>query len=672
MKKQSIDFSQFRINGDVKVEAQENGHLLTFPPEGGRLILAGMPMHLGGVDWTDATHLVFDMTTLEDFEISMITVFMSGGDPTRDPSAIFNTGVLPGIRVQSARALSDLDSNRMFTPRTPGRVKQIVLGQGVDLKNVSVIIITTKKCYKPQQILLHDVYLTWGEPEYKPEEKKLVDKFGQLTTRNWAGKTTSEEELVTNLHKAVAQHSGKDSFEGRSRFGGDLSTRWEATGFFRTHFDGNRWYLVDPDGYRFISTGVDCMKVNDDNNYNGIEMLYEEMPDPEVFPDAYSQGDPGAEWNAKTVHFSVANLMRAFGSAWKEKWMKMSKGRMIDWYINTIGNWSDPEFIKEAKLPYVWPLDDFPTTEMRIFRDFPDVYSEEYTRNSEEFAKQMEQFKGDPYMVGYFLRNEPEWGFVQHLLIAEKLLENSAPFKSKDVFIQELTEKYGTIEALNAAWNKDFASFDDLRCGIGRMSTFSDAARQDAHDFSVKMIRRYVTVPSQACKKVDPDHMNLGMRYAMLIDPILLEGYENFDVFSLNCYSDEPYKMVQQAGEITGKPIIIGEFQYGALDGGMLCAGIRSVMTQKDRGLAYRDYYENAMNSPYFVGAHYFTLNNESTLGRFDGENMQIGLVDVCQTPYTEFVEMFTQTNRDIYKIADGERLNLGDQIQRIPQIMGF
>ena len=148
MKKQSIDFSQFRINGDVKVEAQENGHLLTFPPEGGRLILAGMPMHLGGVDWTDATHLVFDMTTLEDFEISMITVFMSGGDPTRDPSAIFNTGVLPGIRVQSARALSDLDSNRMFTPRTPGRVKQIVLGQGVDLKNVSVIIITTKKCYK--------------------------------------------------------------------------------------------------------------------------------------------------------------------------------------------------------------------------------------------------------------------------------------------------------------------------------------------------------------------------------------------------------------------------------------------------------------------------------------------------------------------------------------------
>lgn len=672
MKKQSIELNKFQVSGGVTVEEQENGRLLTFPPEGGRLILAGIPMHLGGVDWTDATHLVFDMTTLEDFEISVITVFMSGGDPTRDPSAIFNTGILPGLRVQSARQLSDLDSNRMFTPRTPGRIKQIVLGQGVDLKDVSVVILTTKKCYKPQRILLHDVYLTWGEPEYYLEKKKYVDKFGQLIDRTWEGKTTSEKALIENLKKELVLHSERKEFEERSRFGGDLTTRWESTGFFHTHFDGSRWYLVDPDGYRFISTGVDCIAVNDDNNYNGIEMLYEELPDPEKFPDAYSYQDQPDNWNAKTVYFSIANLMRAFGTDWKKEWMKMTKGRMLDWYINTVGNWSDAEFIREAKLPYVWPLEDFPATETCIFRDFPDVFSEEYSRNSETFARQLEQFKGDPYMIGYFLRNEPEWGFVQHLLIAEKLLENPAPFKSKDVFIQELTEKYGTIEALNAAWGKDYASFDDLRQPIGRMSTFSEVARQDAYDFSVKMIRRYVTVPSQACRKVDPDHMNLGMRYAMLIDPILLEGSENFDVFSLNCYSDDPYEMVQQAGKITGKPIIVGEFQFGALDGGMLCAGIRSVMTQKDRGLAYRYYYEKAMDSPYFVGAHYFTLNNESVLGRFDGENMQIGLVDVCQTPYKDFVEFVRETNFDIYKIADGERRNVGDQIQRIPQIMGF
>lgn len=670
--KKEIDIKQFRISGGVTMEEKEEGYLLTFPEEGGRMVLAGNPMHLGGVDWTGATHLVFDMTTLEDFEVSMVTVFMAGEDPTKDPSAIFNTGILPGIRVQSARQLSDLDSNRMFSPRTPGRLKQIVLGQGVALESVAALIVTMKKCHVSQRILLHGVYLTWGEPEYQLEEKKFVDRFGQLAIKDWNGKTTSEEELAANLKKELAAYGEKTSYEGRSRFGGDLSKRWEATGYFRTQYDteSGRWYLADPEGYRFISVGVDCMSVNDDNNYVGIEGLYEEMPDRVRFADAYTGDLEG--WNAKSVYFSIANLMRVFGAGWKKAWMKLSRGRMCDWYVNTIGNWSDPEFIKEAKLPYVWPLDGFPTTKTCIFRDFPDVFSKEYEKNSEVFAHQMEQFKGDPYMIGYFLRNEPEWGFVQNLLIAEKLLENPAPTASKDVFLNRLSEKYGNIQKLNEAWGTEYASFDNLRQPVARMSTFSEEAKKDAHDFSVEMIRRYVTLPSQACKKVDPDHMNLGMRYAMLIDPILLEGYENFDVFSLNCYSDNPYETVQQAGELTGKPVIIGEFQFGALDVGMLCAGIRSVKTQRDRGLAYRDYYEKCLDSPYFVGAHYFTLNDESTLGRFDGENMQIGFVDVCQHPYTEFVELAKETNQAIYDIADGERKHVENQIQRIPQVMGF
>lgn len=670
MKKQSIDMGQFRITGDVKMEEQAEGYLLTFPEEGGRLILAGAPMHLGGVDWTGATHLVFEMTTLEDFEVSMVNVFMSGQDPINEPAAIFNTGTLPGIRVMSARALSDLDSNRMMSPQTPGRLKQIVLGQGVELEKVVALIVTTKKCHKPQRILMHDIYLTWGEPKYQLEEKKMVDKLGQLATREWKGKTATEEELVSSLQAELAACTQKEAFEGRSRFGGDLSTKWEGTGYFRTHFDGKRWYLADPEGYRFVSVGVDCMAPNDDCNYAKIRQLFEELPDSEKFSDAYGEYIP--QWDAHRLYFSIANLMRAFGENWKKAWMKLSKSRMLEWHVNTIGNWSDKEFIKEAKLPYVWPLDAFPDTEVHIFRDFPDVFSKEYEENAEKFAEQLKEFKEDPYMIGYFLRNEPEWAFVQNLLIAEKLLENAEDTASREAFLARLAEKYKTIEALNEAWNQDYDSFADLSIPVERMSTFSEAARQDAYDFSVEMIRRYVSIPSQACKRVDPHHMNLGMRYAMLIDPILLEGYENFDVFSLNCYSDRPYDMIRQAGELTGKPIMVGEFQFGALDVGMLCAGIQSVKTQKDRGLAYRDYYENAMDSPYFVGAHYFTLNDESTLGRFDGENMQIGFVDVCQRPYQDFVELAAETNRDIYDIADGQRKNVGGMIQRIPQIMGF
>lgn len=671
IKKQSIDLSQFQVTGDITIEKVEGGYLATFPEEGGRLLLAGSPMHLGGVDWTDASHLVFDMTCLEDFELAMVCHFASGKDP-QDPCAIFNTGTLPGLRVMSPIPLAALDSAKMFIPRTPGRVKQIVLGRGVGMEQVVALTVATKKCFKQQRVLIHDIYLTWGKPEYVIEDKIIVDTLGQFKLKEWKGKTKSEPEMVARLRNELEGCDEKKEFAGWSRFGGDLSTSWEGTGYFRTHFDGERWYLADPEGYRFVSLGLDCCAPGDEENYAGIEKLHEEMPDLELFADAYDVKRENDYFKGKYLKFPIVNLIRAFGKDWKKAWIKLTKSRMVDWYMNTIGNWSDAELIQQAKLPYVWPLQGFPTTKTCIFRDFPDVYSDEYAINSTEFGKQMEAFKGDPYMIGYFLRNEPEWAFVQNLLIAEKVLENPTTTCCKKVFIEELKEKYQDIQALNDAWNKDFASFEDLNIPMNNMAAFSEHAKEDAHEFSVKMIKRYVALPSQACKKVDPDHMNLGMRYAMLIDPILLEGHENFDVFSLNCYSDDPYQLVQQAGEITGKPVIVGEFHFGALDAGMLSAGIRSVLTQKDRGLAYRAYYEKAMDSPYFVGSHYFTLNDQATLGRYDGENMQIGFVDVCQRPYEAFIELARETNHSIYSIADGERIDPEAEINRIPQIMGF
>ncbi len=58
-----------------------------------------------------------------------------------------------------------------------------------------------------------------------------------------------------------------------------------------------------------------------------------------------------------------------------------------------------------------------PGTEQNIFRDFPDVFSEEYRLDAEECAKAMQAKSRDPWMVGYFLRNEPAWAFVDNLVI---------------------------------------------------------------------------------------------------------------------------------------------------------------------------------------------------------------------------------------------------------------
>ncbi|MBQ6174950.1 MAG: hypothetical protein IJK28_10025 [Clostridia bacterium] len=665
----TIPVERFRLDG-VEAEQTQDGLLLTVPADGGKMILGGMPMHLGGVDWTGMTHLVFDLTALGDMDEAFALVFMTAAAQD-GPMCIVNAGILPRVRVQWPVALSLLDSQTMFIPRTPGRLKEMILGRGIRPEEAQAMILSFKKAAQPRRVLLHGITLTEGEPEITLSGSPIVDELGQANFKTWPGKTESEAAMAEML-RAERAAAGNAAFEGRSRFGGDLSVRWEGTGYFRTHFDGKRWYLADPDGYRFVSAGLDCCIPGDASYVEGIECLLSEIPDREKFAPAFEMTERNERFAGLYVNHSITNLIRVFGSEWKQAWMEITKARLIRWQFNTVGNWSDPEFIRWARLPYVWPLADFPTTKTTVFRDFPDVFSEEYEANAEVFAQQLAPLKDDECMVGYFLRNEPEWAFVQGLIIADKVLENPADTCCKQRMIAFLREKYGDIAALNAAWGTSYAGFEDLRQPQPPVSSFGEAAKADARAFSAVLIRRYSAVPSRACRKVDSHHLNLGMRFAMLLDPILLEGHENFDVFSLNGYDADIRPSVQKAGELTGKPIMIGEFHFGAPDAGMLAAAICSVATQEDRGRAYRAYYESASDSPFFVGAHYFSLNDQCVLGRFDGENCQIGMVDVCHRPYGIFTEEVTRVNREVYRIADGLRSDPAPEVRRIPRMMGF
>lgn len=666
----SIPLSALRPDG-VDAVMTPDGMKLTVPPDGGKMILAGAPMNLGGVDWSGMTHLVIEATALDGLDQAFVLAFMTPA-AQEGPMCIINAGILPNVRVKWPVALSLLDSQTMFIPRTPGRLKEMILGRGIELSEAQVMVMSFKKTPMPQNLILHDIYLTDEEPDCVLDSEPIVDGMGQFIHKEWNGKTKSVDEMVARLREERKNYRPDMSYENRSRYGGDLSAKFEATGYFRTHFDGERWCLVDPDGYRFVSTGLDCCVPGDSCYVDGIECLLAELPDREEFAACYEMTENNERFSGLYINHNIANLIRAFGTEWKQAWMEITKARLIKWQFNTVGNWSDAEFVRFARLPYVWPLVDFPTTETKIFRDFPDVFSEEYAKNSEVFSEQLSEFAGDDCMIGYFLRNEPEWAFVQGLVIADKVLENPADTYCKREMIRFLQNKYGDIASLNAAWKREYASFDDLLTAQPPISGFSDEAMADSKAFSAVLIRRYVSLPSEACRKVDPHHLNLGMRYAMLLDPILLEGYENFDVFSINGYDANCYPSIHKAGELTGKPVVIGEFHFGAPDVGMLTAAICSVATQEDRGNAYRVYYENAMNSPYFVGAHYFSLNDQGVLGRFDGENCQIGMVDVCVKPYETFVAAVTELNAEIYDIFGGKRTAPEPIVNRIPRMMGF
>lgn len=116
-------------------------------------------------------------------------------------------------------------------------------------------------------------------------------------------------------------------------------------------------------------------------------------------------------------------------------------------------------------------------------------------------------------------------------------------------------------------------------------------------------------------------------------------------------------------------PVMIGEFHFGALDTGLSATGLEGVLTQKDRGKAYRYYCERVAAHPNGVGCHYFQCYDQFVLGRFDGENYNIGLFDICSRPYQDMASYVKQCSEAMYEIADGTKVPTDEKAESIPMI---
>lgn len=558
-------------------------------------------------------------------------------------------GLLPGVETVVPFDFKILDSQVIFPERTMGRLKMSIFGKPVRVGDIEEIRFQTAPGFDVFSFEAGNASFCIEQPDCPVNPQNLVDELGQWSLKEWKGKVKSREEatriLKELLEKAEAS-SGNFPFSDWDQYGGCSNKKFTASGWFHVERENGRFWLVDPLGNGFLSSGLDCI----------VPGVSTRVP-----PVKYFMGEEFWNTSENFFDFGIENLKAAFGEDWKLAWMKIVKHYLISWGINTIGNWSDLEFIRFAKMPYVLPLDSiaecgFPHSKTFIFRDFPDVFSKEFEETSKEYGKALEPFLEDDYFIGYFMRNEPEWAFVYGLNIAEEMLANPKELESKHVFVNRMKEKYKEIENFNDKWKLQLADFEELKKGLYKASTYSSQARKDLQEFSEEMITLYVEIPAKALKKVDKNHLNLGMRYAYITDKSLLCGSECFDVFSINSYQITPVDSIEKVAQLLDKPVMVGEFHQGALDRGLTAHGIRGVTTQEQRGCAYRYYVEQGLINPYFLGAHYFQLNDQSCLGRFDGENYQIGLIDICMQEYEEMVSAMKECHRTMYLVAENRK----------------
>jgi len=642
-----IEAQGCHLSDDVMPVSAQPAWRLECPSEGARVVIHGTAGKIGG-DWSPARHLTFNVYHNTGHSVFFRIALRTAETQTGRASAEFDFGIFPGLEVPATLPLRFLDMQTLFLPRTPGRLKSNAWGTPTNPAAVTALELIVPPSAGSQTVWVSLPQITENEPSYDlvRNASPVVDTLGQWKQKTWTGKTESEDDLVRRLH--AWRDQALEPLEGAfDSYGGWTGHKYGATGFFRLESEGDRWWLVDPLGHPFFSAGVDCVNYDVSSPMKDLEGLYEWLPPRDgVWADA---------WRGESLCFSTVNLIRAFGADWMAEWSRITAKRLRHWGFNTVANWSFPGFGRIYEIPYVTTMTRFPITKERIFRDFPDVFSPDYAISAAECANDLASIAADPYLIGYFMTNEPHWAFGVYN-ISEIMLAGDAPFVSRDRLIDFLRQRYADDPArLAEAWQTSLNTFEDLRQPIPAASKLSETAAADLDDFNRILVSEYVRVPTEACRHIAPNHLNLGLRWCWVGQDCFYGGSEYCDVFSLNHYQMKPdLKVLEEVYRKSKRPIMIGEFHAGALDAGLPANALRGVPNQHHRGLFYQSYMENAAAIPWLLGAHYFQWQDQAVLGRFDGECLNIGLVDICQRPYDDMVSLARISNARLAEIHAG------------------
>ena len=352
--------------------------------------------------------------------------------------------------------------------------------------------------------------------------------------------------------------------------------------------------------------------------------------------------------STRLFNFYAANLLRKYGADWQEQWRAIMPRRLMNWGVNTLGNWSDPQILAKGNIPYThWvflrskKLPWQPNTRNPVPDPFDSMFEPEVRRAAIRMTKGMTE---DPYCIGFFVDNELSWHNEDSQGIAA--MSGDARSAAKMELLKDLRAAYGDIGKLNAAWGVSFASWEAMIDGKDLPKT--GAGREDLRQFSAKVARKYYSTIRDVLREVAPNKLYLGNRFAEHNRQIVAIAGEYCDVVSFNIYR-EKVAAWKPAAPID-KPVIIGEFHFGADDRGVFGLGLVRAENAEDRAKKFLTYITGAAENPILVGAHWFSLVDQPTTGRQgDEENHGFGFLSITDTPYQEMIDASREAAGRIY-----------------------
>lgn len=399
-------------------------------------------------------------------------------------------------------------------------------------------------------------------------------------------------------------------------------------GFSIIEKSGRYWFL-SPSGSTFHSYGVCCVDI-------GTKRDEKDPLNP-----SYSAFD----------HYSSS-----------ADWANTTKRRLTQWGFNTVGAWSEHNLLRSSDL-YQTPVLHLSATGI----PWVDPWDADTIQSVDSYAlKLIKDWKGDPNVIGYFSDNELGWWIGA---IFEWVFKYKANSTGRKVLVDLLRSKYNTWEAVTSDFIAEKANSFDSLLNEGRLFL-----RPSSNGMAfVKLwlgtvAQQYYKISREAIKKADPNALVLGDRYISNYYPEVAIAASNYvDVISTNLNANwdngkfSPFYL-PSLHYLSKKPVLITEFYASAMEnqsGNMNdSSGFPTVKSQKDRVSSFLSQVKALQRLPYVVGAHWFQYYDEGMHGREDGENYNMGLVDIYDKPY----HLLTTASRKVF----GKMANLKKQPTRV------
>lgn len=379
--------------------------------------------------------------------------------------------------------------------------------------------------------------------------------------------------------------------------------------------NGIHW-LLDPKGDKFYGSGV-----------NGVDA-----------------GSPAEEVEGRPAYY----LWNLYGSV--DQWAETVRNRMSTWGFNHLGAWNFA--VEQIGLPYVANLDLGRWSEALWF----DAFDPALPARVRECAERLTApHRESGLRIGYFPDNEVGWWNTS---LFEFYLSKGWENHTKRLLWQLLHDRYhGDWPTLLKDWVPVLAAsgFDSLRdAGVALRLRPGGAGIHLVNRFTFLCAERYYQLMHDGLRAADPEALIFSDRLPIYYSQDAVRAMAPYvDIIAVNYDLDGPdswlaHYFFEGLAALTGKPVLISEFFCAAMEnrsGNKNTGHLLKVATQTERAKVVQQALKNFACFPHIVGTHWFQYYDEPQGGRSDGEDYNMGLVDIYDQPYEELVASFARTN---------------------------